>query len=447
MQIPLPFSAFPAVLASQLRLLVLAAALACTALAGAAQQAGGDTEIAERIRAFLVELDGYEEVDVTVRSGIVTLTGEVVDPLALDRLLALVEQVEGVAAVENEVVESTDLSKRIDPVLQRLQDRLVLALANLPLLLVALVAGGLVALAGFLLARWDRPFDRLAPNAFIAEIYRQILRLAFLVGGIVVALEFLNATALLSTILAAGGILGLALGFAVRDTVENFIASIMMSIRQPFAPNDVVEINGDTGKVIRLTSRATILLSFDGNHIRLPNSTVYKSRIVNYTRNPERRFTFLITVAADSDLAQARDVMEQTVNALPYTLEVPGVSAWIEGITNAGIEFTVAGWIDQTQTSLVRARGEALRLVKAALEGAGFTLPDTTYRVVLDGAPPAPGEAKPPAPREATVPPPAEVPGPQAVTTQDDQALDRMIDAERADEAAPDLLRNEAPKE
>ncbi|MCB0384011.1 MAG: mechanosensitive ion channel, partial [Bdellovibrionales bacterium] len=51
--------------------------------------------------------------------------------------------------------------------------------------------------------------------------------------------------------------------------------------RQPFRPNDTVEIEGDQGKVIRLTSRATILLSFDGNHIRIPNSTVYKARIVN----------------------------------------------------------------------------------------------------------------------------------------------------------------------
>lgn len=62
----------------------------------------------------------------------------------------------------------------------------------------------------------------------------------FIVGALVIALDVMNATALISTILGAAGIIGLALGFAVRDTVENFIASIMLSIRQPFRPNDTV---------------------------------------------------------------------------------------------------------------------------------------------------------------------------------------------------------------
>ena len=70
------------------------------------------------------------------------------------------------------------------------------------------------------------------------------------IAGIVVALDILGVTALLSTILGAAGIAGLAIGFAVRDTVENFIASVLLSMRQPFRPNDVVEIEGDIGKVI-----------------------------------------------------------------------------------------------------------------------------------------------------------------------------------------------------
>ena len=85
-----------------------------------------------------------------------------------------------------------------------------------------------------------QPWNRIAPNAFIAELYRQLVRLMFIVGALVIALDVMNATALLSTIPGAAGIIGLALGFAVRDTVENFIASIMLSIRQPFRPNDTV---------------------------------------------------------------------------------------------------------------------------------------------------------------------------------------------------------------
>ena len=92
----------------------------------------------------------------------------------------------------------------------------------------------------------------------------------------------------------------------------------MLSIRQPFQPNDTIEIESDIGKVIRLTSRATIMLDFDGNHIRIPNAIVFKSRIINYTRNPERRFVFQMGVEADSDLAAVRILMEDTASALPF---------------------------------------------------------------------------------------------------------------------------------
>jgi small-conductance mechanosensitive channel len=402
-----------------------------------------DARIRERINALLIELEGYDSVQVSVRSGIVTLTGEVVDAAALERLESLVSNIEGVVTIENRVVETTDLAKRLNPAVERMIERSRQAVAALPLVAVALAAALVVIFIGFRIARLQQPWDRIAPNAFIADLFRQVVRLVFAIAGVVIALDILNATALLGTILGAAGIIGLAIGFAVRDTVENFIASIMLSIRQPFQPNDAVEINGDEGKVIRLTSRATILLSFDGNHIRIPNSTVFKSRIVNYTRNPERRFMFSISVAADSDLAAVRALIEKTVADLPYTLAQPGTSVWIEQLSDYGVDFTVTGWIDQRTTSLLRARGEALRLVLAAVDAAGYEMPDKTLRVRHIGAAPvdeAPAATAPPAP--AAVPS-----APVAVDSLDDEALEVMIAQERQDDANPDLLRRDAPVE
>ena len=252
-----------------------------------------------------------------------------------------------------------------------LHQNLDVLLRGLPL---AEVAGKLVVLIGFALARLRQPWERLAPNPFIAEIYRQLVRIAFVVFGIVIALDIVNATALLSTILGAAGIIDLALGFAVRDSVENFIASVMLSFRQPFRPNDTVEINGDIGKVIRLTSRATILLSFDGNHIRIPNATVFKSRIINYTQNAERRFLFTIMVERDADLYATRALIEETVQNLPFILAEPAAQTWIEALHPAGVELQVTGWVDQNATSIVRAKGEALRQVKLAVQAAGVVL-------------------------------------------------------------------------
>lgn len=412
-----------------------------------------DAAIANRIREILRELDGYEDVTVTVSSGIVTLRGTALDGPSVARLNEISGRVEGVVTIKNEVVETTDVVRRLDPALDRFRTRTEQFINYLPLAGIALTVFTLVVLSGFAIARMRYPWDRLAPNAFIADIYRQIIRIAFLMGGVVIALDILGATALLSTILGAAGIIGLAIGFAVRDTVENFIASVMLSIRQPFRPNDTVEIEGDMGKVIRLTSRATILLSFDGNHIRIPNATVFKSRIVNYSRNDERRFVIDLGVAYDSDLARAQDLALQTVASLPFVIAEPAPAVWIEELGESAVVIKVAGWIRQHETSYLKARSEAWRLTMTAFEHAGIVMPETTLRVVGLGHDPLPipdqkaglSDPQPAASTAAVV---------AAATTEIadvdaamEQELERIIDTERAEKRDDDLLKRDALEE
>ncbi|EDQ05819.1 Small-conductance mechanosensitive channel [Sulfitobacter indolifex] len=405
--------------------------------------ATADAAIANRIRAILRELEGFEKVGVSVSSGIVTLRGTTLDAASGERLSELAGRVEGVVAIRNEVRESTDVSERLNPAVDRFRDRMEQAVAFLPLALVALGVFALIVVAGLALARLRNPWERLAPNAFIADIYRQIIRLAFIIAALVVALDILGATALLSGILGAAGIVGLAIGFAVRDTVENFIASVMLSIRQPFRPNDTVEIDGDTGKVIRLTSRATILLSYDGNHVRIPNSTVFKSRIINYSRNAERRFTFTLSVASDADLARARDLALEVLNDLHFVLPSPEAAAWVEEVADHWINMQFAGWINQETTDLAAARGEAIRLTLSAFDAAGLTAPPPAYRLITQSE--SSGTAQrdsPHAPTESANPAPV-----QTVEAQADRELTRIVAQERAELPREDLLSVDAAEE
>lgn len=398
-----------------------------------------DAAIAVRIRDILEELKDYSKVSVTVSNGIVLLRGTTLDGASVIKVGDLVSRVEGVVAVENRVTESTDLIERLDPLLDRFADRMARTIAYLPLLLVAIAAFLLVSALGILLARMKQPWDRLAPNMFIADIYRQILRLIFIIAGVVVALDILNATALLSTILGAAGIIGLAIGFAVRDTVENFIASIMLSIRQPFRPNDSIEINGDEGMVIRLTSRATILLSFDGNHIRIPNSTVFKSRILNYSRNAERRFVIDFGVASDTDLTSAREVALSALNNLPFVIDTPAANVWVHGLGDSTITLRCAGWVDQRESSLVLAKGEAIQVIKTALETAGVEMPEPSYRLLTDSAAPAQKHKQTPSQKKI-----------ETVALEDvraDAALDDIVNEERDAQQDSDLLTRKAPEE
>ena len=411
---------------------------------------GADAAIQARLAGIVAALDGYEDVAVAVRDGVVTFTGTALEGDAIGRLDPLAARVEGVVAVQNQVAANTDVGDRIDPLLVRSRDRLRQTLAYLPLLAVALVAGLAVAALGFALARWERPWARFAPNAFIAQIYRTILRLVFTGIAIVVALDILGATAVLGTLLGAAGIVGLAVGFAVRDTVENFIASVMLSLRQPFRPGDLVAIEGDLGTVVRLNSRATILLDPDGNHLRLSNATVFNARILNYTRNAERRFGFTLGIDPNDDVAEARRIGVSVLKGLAFTLDEPAPQAWIKDVGASTIDVDFFAWVDQQVSDFMPARSEAIRLVMAALTRAGIGLPEPTYRlnvqggglpvvdlpdaedrpedlVLSEGDPPAPADAEPVAPDRSA------------------RSVAAMAEAERRRER--DLLSEAAPRE
>ncbi len=392
-----------------------------------------DAVMENRIREIIQELDGYADVTVSVRSGIVTLDGTALDSAKIEELTALTGRVEGVVAIENEVSLSTNVSERLTPAMERFMSRGAQLVAFLPLFGVALLAFAFVAWIGFFIARRRQPWERLAPNAFIADLYRTVFKLASLIAGLVVALDILGATALLSTILGAAGIVGLAIGFAVRDTVENFIASVLLSVRQPFRPNDAIEINGDEGKVIRLTSRATILLSWDGNHIRIPNATVFKSRILNYSRNPERRFTFDMGVAYGTDLAAAKALAEETVAGLPFVLEAPAPGCWTTTLNGSDVGMTVAGRVDQRETDLRAARSEAIRQVLVAFEAAAIEMPEPTYRLISQDE----TREEPPVTQDEI----AAIKAVQDVQAAPEQELEAMVNEERETGAAEDLLK------
>ena len=347
-----------------------------------------DRDIARRIQGIFAEIGTLQKVRVTVSSGVVTLRGGVPDQTAIDQAEILAGRVEGVVAVANLLQEETSVSQRIVPIMERLVERALQGVNYLPLLSVALLVFIIISVIGWWLAARNWLFERLAPNAFISGLLRQIVRLVFLGLGLVLALDIMGASALIGTILGAAGIVGLAVGFAVRDTVENYIASILLSLRQPFRPNDFVDIAGHQGRVILLTSRATVLLSMDGNHIRIPNSTVFKSVIINYTRHPERRFGFEIGVSPNCDLQEAVETGLEVLNELDFVLKKPLPEGWIHGFGDSTMQLWFAGWINQRETSLKRAQGQAIRLIKLRFEEAGIEMPEPGMRITMLGSEP-----------------------------------------------------------
>jgi small-conductance mechanosensitive channel len=347
------------------------------------QESGADERIAQRIRGIFGELPAFAEVSVEVSEGVVTLDGKVPSDADIDRAEAIAARVAGVVTVENALERDVSLGENLQT-LGGLSGKFADFGRMLPLLGLALLVALAIGAFGYLIAGLGGLWRRMAPNIFLAELIASAIRFIFVLGGIVVALDILGAGALLGAVLGGAGIIGLALGFALRDIVENYVASLMLSLRQPFRPNDWVVIDDKEGRVIRLTSRATILMTLDGNHLRIPNSAVFKAVILNYTRNPERRFDFELGIDADDDPTAARHLGVDVLRSLDFVLDHPEPQARVEAVGDSNIVIRFLGWINQEDTDWYKAKSRAIPAVKDALENAGFAIPEPIYRLRVD---------------------------------------------------------------
>lgn len=258
-------------------------------------------------------------------------------------------------------------------------------LAALPLLLLALLWVALSWQFGRWLSRralLDRVGHR---NAFLRDLARTTVQALTVAVGVLVALEILDATALVGAVLGTAGVLGVALGFAFKETLENYLAGILMSLRQPFSPRDHLVIDGHEGVVIAMTSRANILMTPDGNHLRISNALVFRSVTLNYTRNPSRRFEFDVAMGVGENLVQAQQIGTAQLRGLDEVLQDPPARAYISALGDTTVQVRFHGWVDQRSHDFLMVKSEAMRSVKLALERAAMDLPEPIDRSPLTG--------------------------------------------------------------
>lgn len=347
----------------------------------------------------------------------------------------------------------TAAAANLGPAAERSRALVDSLLKLLPSLLVALVVVLLFWLVGRAISRQRWLIRRLSGESeLIEELLRGTIPMIMLLLGLVTGLNIIDAMGILSAVLGAAGVLGIAVGFAIRDTIENFIASVMLSLRQPFRPKDYVDIDGREGFVVRLTSRATILMTADGVNLRIPNSQVFKGIITNYSRNAERRIPFQLGIDAADDPRAAMDCGLARIRELGFALDQPPALAWIEEVGDSNILISFAFWIDQRDTDYLKGKTAAIRSVKDTLEEEGFTLPEPIYRVRVDQlpevlnaavfntgkqfAPSPPKKASPKAPRDE-----------RNLDVAPDTTVEEKVEADRAHSEGLDLLNTDRPTE
>ena len=395
---------------------------------GVAANALDDDTLSAQVARRLQQAEGMQDVTVTVSGGVVRLDGNVLD--VEDRALAaqIASQQPGVGAVDNQVTLSTRLKDRLDAALDVTIDKLFRLLAALPLLIIALA---LVA-ASSRLGRWlGKRVERRklqTTNPYINGLARNFVQWAVLIAGILAALNLLGATSLVGAVLGSAGVVGLVLGFAFKDIAENYVAGVLLGLRRPFSPGDSLRIDSHEGKVVALTSRATILMTFDGNRLSLPNALVFKSVVLNFSSNPRRRFDFVIPVDGSASIGSAQETALERIASVDGVLSEPAPSSIINSYDGNVINLQFFGWVDQREHGLGGVRSAAIRAVRNGFFLAGIQPPRSTQYVV-PMPPPDAGE-----PSAETTSAAAVALDESADTAPQDTSINRDIDEQLAHE-------------
>src|SRR5690625_242678 len=132
-----------------------------------------------------------------------------------------------------------------------------------------------------------------------------------------------------------------------------------------------------------MTSRELVLLTFEGNHLRMPNAVVFKSTVINFSRNLRRRFDFYISVGLHEDLSRVADVGREILLQMPGVLNEPPPFVRVMEIEEASVSVQFFAWVNQKEVDLLKVRSEAIRLVKEGLDAAGIEIPERLYEVRL----------------------------------------------------------------
>ncbi|QDU36014.1 Small-conductance mechanosensitive channel [Maioricimonas rarisocia] len=352
-------------------------------------EVASDVDIEERLQQILEATGWFEDPEVVVEDGVAFLRGTTNEARHSEWATRLAGNTEDVVAVVNRLRVTEPPLWDISPAVTLLNDMARSTIQSLPLVGIAIVILVLTWLATKLTVRIaDASLLSTIDNRLLHEVSRKAIVIPVVVLGLYLVLTVLGLSRLAVTVIGGTGLFGLVLGVAFRDIMENFLASILLSIQNPFKYGDVIEVDGQKGIVQRVNTRGTLLMTFDGNHIQIPNATIYKNVIKNYTANPNLRLDFVVGVGYDASVSAAQELAMQTLHDHPAVLNDPPPMVLVEELGAATVNLRVYFWVDGQQYSGVKVKSSLIRQTMRTLEANGISMPDEARELVFPKAVP-----------------------------------------------------------
>jgi len=223
----------------------------------------------------------------------------------------------------------------------------------------------------------QKVMSRFIDQPAIVGLLSTILSILIVGSGLVIALNLLHLSKAVTSLLAGAGIAGLAIGFAFQDISANFISGIMMAFRRPINVGDIIETNGYTGFVREIQLRSTLIETFQGLHVIIPNRLIFQNAVTNYTKTHHRRIDLYVGISYAEDLEKVKKVTEEAVLQNHYLTQDKDVQLVYEGFGNSSIDFRIMFWVDYSPNNpnFLEARSEAIMAINKAYEANDITIP------------------------------------------------------------------------
>jgi small conductance mechanosensitive channel len=348
-----------------------------------------DSQIRDRLVRILSATEWFENPEVVVNDGVVFLSGSTETPDHKRWAGDLARNTQDVTAVVNRIEILDPDIWDYQPAFTGMQELWRNIMSAVPFLIFGVVVLVIFWVISMLVAKGARIYLRnRTMNDLLQNILARGIAIMVFLLGIYIVFHVADLTNVALTILGGTGLLGIVLGIAFRDITENFLASIFLSVQNPFHAGDLVEINNNMGFVQRLTIRATLLMTLDGNHLQIPNAAVYKSNILNYTSNPNQRIRFVIGIGYDASVASAQEIASKIFEEHPAVLSEPEPWILVDELASSTIILKFYIWVDGSKHNLLKVKSSVLRQIKNAYLKEGISMPDDSReRFYLEGVP------------------------------------------------------------
>lgn len=221
----------------------------------------------------------------------------------------------------------------------------------------------------------DRLTSRTAMRPSLRELVETLIRIAIWTVGLLIALTILLPDLTPGSLIAGLGVGTVAIGFAFQDIFENFLAGILIMIREKMRIGDYISCEGIEGKVEQIMLRETHIRKLSNELTIVPNSVLFKNPVEILTDQDQRRHEIVVGVSYDTDLEQARGVIREAVESSDATDDGKPIDVFACEFNSSSVDFKLRWWSGSAQRDMHESRDLVIRSVKRALDDAGIEIP------------------------------------------------------------------------